>query len=290
VRRCLVCDARFPATLAGCPVCGNQPQHVDGFVAYAPALAHGGGGFEPGYFAMLAQLEAGNFWFRARNELILWALEKYCRGFQSYLEIGCGTGFVLSGVARRFPDPSLSASEVFTAGLRYAAQRVPSASFMQMDARSIPFVDEFDVVGAFDVVEHIQEDEAVLAQAYKALKPGGHLLLSVPQHAWLWSPSDDYAKHERRYAHAEIQGKLAEAGFRLNRSTSFVSLLLPMMIASRFKASQKNKAFDPMGEFRLPAWLNEVLFRIMTVERRLIGLGLNFPVGGSRLVVAHKAV
>lgn len=287
MRCCLTCDARFPAAMAGCPACGSRPQHIDGFVAYAPALAHGGGGFDPSYFATLARLEEGNFWFRARNELILWALEKYCQGFRSYLEIGCGTGYVLSGVARRFADVSLSASEVFTAGLAYAAQRVPSATFMQMDARSIPFVDEFDVVGAFDVLEHIQEDETVLAQAYKALKPGGHLLLSVPQHAWLWSPADDYAKHERRYAHTEILRKLRGAGFGLRRSTSFVSLLLPLMLASRLIAGKK-RAFDPLDEFRLPAWMNEVFFRIMRGERRLIGLGLNLPVGGSRLLVARK--
>jgi hypothetical protein len=54
---------------------------VDGFIAYAPELAHEGGGFDATYFPVLVGLEEANFWFRARNELILWALEKYCKGF-----------------------------------------------------------------------------------------------------------------------------------------------------------------------------------------------------------------
>lgn len=289
MRRCLICDARRPSALNDCPVCGNRPRIVDGFTAYAPELAHEGGGFDASYFPVLARLEEANFWFKARNELIVWALAKYCGGFRAYLEIGCGTGFVLSGVARRFPDAVLSASEIFTAGLGFAAQRVPSATFMQMDARHIPFAEEFDVVGAFDVVEHIEEDDAVFAQAHQALKPGGHLLLTVPQHAWLWSASDDYARHERRYSGGDLRDKIRRAGFKLKRSSSFVSLLLPLMLISRLNSKKTPAEFDPTDEFKLPAWLNAAFYQAMAVERGMIRLGVNFPVGGSRLLVAQKS-
>src|SRR5690606_22871969 len=116
-----------------------------------------------------------------------------------FLEIGCGTGFVLSGVADAFPAVRLFGSEIFTAGLEFAARRQPSVNFMQMDARSLPFLDEFDVIGAFDVLEHIVEDGQVLAQMREALKPNGIILLTVPQHEWLWSPVDEFACHVRRY-------------------------------------------------------------------------------------------
>lgn len=289
MRHCLACDAQYLEGQNDCPTCGNRPKIVEGFTAYAPDLAQEGGGFDASYFPVLARLEASNFWFKARNELILWALARYCGDFRSYLEIGCGTGYVLSGVARRFPDAVLSASELFTAGLGFAAERVPSAAFMQMDARRIPFSEEFDVVGAFDVVEHIKEDEAVMEQAYKALKPGGHLLLTVPQHAWLWSPSDDYARHERRYSKAELHEKVRTAGFRLQRSSSFVSLLSPLMLISRLSSKKKQVEFDPIDEFRLTPWMDAAFYQAMALERRMISLGVNFPVGGSRLLVAQKA-
>jgi SAM-dependent methyltransferase len=289
MKHCLACDAQYLEGQSDCPACGNRPGIVEGFTAYAPELAQEGGGFDASYFPVLARLEASNFWFKARSELILWALARYCGGFRSYLEIGCGTGYVLSGVARRFPDAVLSASEIFTAGLGFAAERVPSAAFMQMDARRIPFSEEFDVVGAFDVMEHIKEDEAVLAQTYKALKPRGHLLLTVPQHAWLWSPSDDYARHERRYLKAELHEKVRSAGFRLQRSSSFVSLLLPLMLISRLSSRKKQVEFDPTNEFKLPAWMNAGFYQALALECRMIRLGVNFPVGGSRFLVAQKA-
>ena len=196
MKRCLACNGRYSPVMDNCPACGEGPAWVDGFQAYAPALAHNGGGFESSYFSDLARLESENFWFRSRNLLITWALKKYFPNFQSLVEIGCGTGYVLSGLSNAFTKATLQGSEIFTAGLGFAAKRLPSATFMQMDARNIPFVEEFDVIGAFDVLEHIEEDEQVLEQAHGALKPQGLVLITVPQHAWLWSSVDEYACHE----------------------------------------------------------------------------------------------
>jgi SAM-dependent methyltransferase len=154
---------------------------------------------------------------------------------------------------------------------------------MQMDARNIPFENEFDVIGAFDVLEHIKEDKKVLAQVYSALKPEGLMLLTVPQHAWLWSPIDEYACHERRYAAPDLHQKIEAAGFRVIRSTSFVPTLLPVMMISRFL-----QKFDATSELKISPWLNSLFSRILAAELALIKRGFNFPVGGSRLVVARK--
>lgn len=261
---------------------------VDGFAAYAPQLARGGAGFEPEYFPQLASLEDANFWFSARRELVLWALAKYGDRFTSFLEIGCGTGHVLQGVAARFPGVTVTGAEVFTAGLAFAAARVPAATFFQMDARRIPYEAEFDAVGAFDVLEHIAEDETVLAEVYRALKPDGRLFLSVPQHAWLWSPSDEYARHVRRYAARDLHRKVRAAGFEVLRSSSFVSLLMPMMLVSRWRSSRRADAFDASKELALPRVLNAILYRTMRAEIGLMKAGIDFPLGGSRLVVARK--
>lgn len=136
-------------------------------------MANQGGGFHETFFAELAQREAGNFWFEARNTIIVRTLRRFFPQFRSFLEIGCGTGFVLSGIARAFPDVRLVGTEIFVAGLPFAAARVPSASFAQMDARRLPYAAEFDVVGAFDVIEHIEEDVDVLENLKRAVRPGG---------------------------------------------------------------------------------------------------------------------
>jgi len=285
---CLQCKYIFSFDEWTCPSCGHQPKRLSGIEAHAPEFANSGGGFKPEYFSELSRLEGENFWFRARNELILWALRTYKPEANTFLEVGCGTGFVLSGIARACPKLTLSGSEIFLAGLSHAAERVPSAHFMQMDARRVPFVEEFDAIGAFDVLEHIKEDETVLAQLHNAIKPGGVLLLTVPQHPWLWSASDEYACHVRRYTRAEIEQRIQASGFELIRSTSFVTSLLPAMMFSR--ALNKNNAenYDAMAELKINTFFNKVFYLLMKIEIYGIRVGLNYLIGGSRLIIARK--
>ncbi|MBA3580918.1 MAG: class I SAM-dependent methyltransferase [Gammaproteobacteria bacterium] len=289
MKRCLACNEHYAMPMVACPSCKFKPILMNGFHAYAPDSAHAGGGFKSSYFSELARLEEANFWFQARNRLILWGLEKYCKNFKSFLEIGCGTGYVLSGISKQFPHSTISGSEIFIDGLAFAAARLPSVNFMQMDARNIPFEEEFDVIGAFDVLEHIEEDERTLAQVHTALRPEGYMLLTVPQHAWLWSPVDEYACHVRRYSALDIHAKITAAGFHIIRSTSFVTSLLPAMLVSRIvqKRASKEK-FDATSELKISHWLNSLFFRMLSLELALIKKGFNFPIGGSRLVVAKK--
>lgn len=260
-----------------------------GFSSHAPDFAHRGDGFKSDYFANLAILEEGNFWFRMRNKLITWAIKRFQPTMNNYLEVGCDTGFVLSGIAANFPKAKLLGTEIFIAGLPFAAKRVSSAQFMQMDARNIPFREEFDVVGAFDVLEHIKEDERVMGQLFHAIRPGGVLLVTVPQHPWLWSAADDYACHVRRYTASEIEKKLFASGFKIERSTSFVSLLMPAMLLSRLQHKHTSKNYNPNAELQLPRPLNAIFMSLMFIELAFIRIGINLPFGGSRLVVARKA-
>ncbi len=287
MKRCLQCAACFTSCHWRCPSCGWQAKMLDGRPAFAPELAQGGAGFYAEAFEELAGLEQGSFWFRSRNQLILWALRTYFPQAQSFFEVGCGTGFVLSGIGAANPGIRLVGSEVFTKGLRFAARRLPAAELMQMDARDIPFVDEFDVIGIFDVLEHIEEDERVLGQIFQALRPGGGLLITVPQHMFLWSAVDEAACHVRRYAAADLRAKVEGAGFQVLRSTSFVSLLLPALLLSRLKGHVCKKA-ESTCELTLPKTWDTFLSRIMACELILIRQGVNFPYGGSRFLVAKK--
>lgn len=286
MRVCPGCRAALTGAGWECSACGYRAPTRAGFVALAPELAAGGEGFDPAMFSELAALEARNFWFRARNRLIVWALQRYFPGFASFVEVGCGTGYVLQGVAAAFPAATLLGTEVHTEGLHYAARRVPRAAFLQIDARHMPFESEFDVIGAFDVIEHIEEDEAVLAEMYRAARPGGGVLLTVPQHPFLWSEYDARAHHVRRYVAGDLRQKLARAGFEIVRMTSFVSLLLPLMMLSRRRVPAAD--YDPLGELRIGTAANALLERALDVERYLIRAGLSLPVGGSLLVAARR--
>jgi len=271
-----------------CSFCSHQTEKLDGHWAFAPELAEHSEGFEADYFPRLAELEAGNFWFRARNRLVIWALQRYFPTAKSFMEIGCGTGFVLSGVQKALPELALCGSEIFSAGLSFAAKRLPEVELFQMDARRIPFREEFDVVGAFDVLEHIKEDEAALKQMYQATKKGGGILITVPHHPFLWSASDDFARHARRYTTRELSDKVKKAGFEIVRITAFVSFLLPLLAVSRLKQRRSSEPFDPTSEFNINSSVNTALEKILDAERSLIRAGLSLPAGGSLLLVGRR--
>ena len=287
MKRCLACEAIFETADWRCPKCGYQPTLRDEIYQFTEEPPDADAGFKPEYFPRLAEIEESNFWFRARNELIQWALRNYFPDAKSFFEVGCGTGFVLAGIRENFPRMRLAGSEIFIDGLAIAQTRLPNAELYQMDARRIPFEREFDVVGAFDVLEHVIEDENALAQMFNAAQPGGGLLVTVPQHRFLWSASDDYAMHQRRYARAELRKKVESAGWQIERITSFISLLLPLMIWSRMQR-KRNHDFQPWREFEIGPALNKTLESILKFERMVIKTGASFPAGGSLLLIGRK--
>lgn len=250
----------------------------------APLSAPAEPGFKAEHFADLYEMEAANFWFRARNRIIIWALRKYFPRAQTFLEVGCGTGFVLTEVRACCPHLTVAGSELFEEGLVYARKRLPGVELLQLDARALSFENRFDVIGAFDVLEHIEEDETVLSELWKATRHG--LVLTVPQHRFLWSVIDDLGGHKRRYSASELRRKVEVAGFQVVRMTSFVSFLLPLLALSRFK--KRNATELDKSEFEIPRTLDRILEIILDVEQWFIRAGFNFPAGGSLLMIATK--
>lgn len=284
---CFSCGNRFAADDFQCPICGYQPERRDGHFLFAPEIADG---VDPTILDQLFGLEDGNFWFETRNRLINWALSRYFPKTKTFFEVGCGTGFVLSGIQKRSQGMKLYGSDIVNASFRYVQHRIPEAVFFQADAqKQIPFEDEFNVIGAFDVLEHIRDDEAALKQMYQACKNKGGIILTVPQHTFLWSYMDEYSHHVRRYTARELKTKVEQAGFQILRTTSFVSILLPVMIISRLTKRKHRFGFSPTSELRIAGLLNIMLERVLDLERYIIRSGFSFPVGGSLLLVARKS-
>jgi|TARA_R110000744_G_scaffold236639_1_gene354182 SAM-dependent methyltransferase len=294
VKFCNHCNSQYNADDFICSKCSSAALVEDGIVIHAPDMAYEGGGFNPEAFENLAKLEEKSFWFRSRNQLIIWLMQRIVlknqqgQSLGKYLEIGCGTGYVLKGVKTAFNNTDTFGSEIFLSGLEQAKGRLDDINLMQMDARAIPYQDEFDVIGAFDVLEHIKEDEKVISEVYRALNSGGFFIATVPQHDWLWSKVDDYACHQRRYKPNELQDKMKVAGFKIVETTSFVSLLVPLMYVSRSQKRDSRTEFNPSDELALNPVLNFILYTVMKLELGLIKLGIRFSIGGSRLVIGKK--
>jgi len=259
----------------------------DGFVMLAPELAKLNEGFKESYFDDLVKLEKNYFWFKARNKLIIQFLNRYFSQAKSILEIGCGSGNVLLEIEKNRPDMNMFGSDIFVKGLNITKKRATNSYLFQMDAETMSFENVFDVICAFDVVEHIENDELVLKNLYRAVKPNGGILLTVPQHPGLWSQVDEYACHKRRYKIKELQEKVQKAGFRLVDTTSFSFFLSPLLYLSR---KNSKKEFDSHSEFKINSLLNNIFYSVQMLECYLLKIGIRFPFGGSRLVVAKKEI
>lgn len=264
----------------------NSPTNSQDFVCYAPSFLEDSSHFPQEKFKELYELEAGHFWFEARNRIINHFVNRYLGGKKKIkcLEIGCGTGFVLENIARVNPDFELEGTELYVEGLRFAHSRSPHLKFFQSDARNLPFDNEYNGIFAFDVVEHIEEDLDTLKSIYKSLKPGGYVFISVPQHMWLWSKQDEFACHKRRYSRKELAQKLSVCNFTVEAMTSFVFTLLPVMFLSRLKNTEASE----MNEFKISKAANKMLALGMKVDEILIKNGFSLPWGGSLFAVARK--
>jgi SAM-dependent methyltransferase len=266
---------------------------IDGFRCYAPAVALDGADYPLEGFEVTAQVEARSFWCRSRNRVIRHVFERFTDRSRTLdvLEIGCGIGGVI-GELRRLSHLRLTGSEVYLQGLRHARTKLPDVEFIQLDATDIPFRSEFDVVGAFDVLEHIEADACVMQEVHHALRPAGLFVVTVPQYPWMWSRLDDLVHHKRRYTRAELTGRLQAAGYDVLYTTSFVTILFPFMMASRFAARLRAPKDDARQDFAdlvtLPGPLNRVFDWAMRVDESALRLGVSLPFGGSLLVVARR--
>ena len=246
--------------------------------------------FDITYFDNLFSIEEKNFWFKGRRELIYRVIRKFIPGYRhkKMLEVGCGGGNILSFLQSK--GIKVEGADVFFDALMLAKKRL-NTNFYQMDIKDIPFRDEFDIVGLFDVIEHIHDEDKVLSNIRRSLKPNGYFLLTIPAFPSLWSYFDEISRHKRRYKRMDIINRLNRQGFSVIKATYFFMLLLPVFILRRKVGLRKlsDKHSDEVKkEFSLNPVLNFLFLQLIRFETLLI-LFCSLPVGSSLLVLARKS-
>ena len=155
-------------------------------------------------------------------------------------------------------------------------------------ASQLPFADAtFDVVSAFDVVEHCDDDARAVAELARVLGPSGRLLLSVPAYQWAWTDHDEQAGHHRRYTRPQLVRLVEGAGMRVLRSTYAFTGVFPMFLAER---ARRRLLPARGGDTRLPpvsARMEDVLTRLCAADARLLGR-YDLPFGSSVFVAAVR--
>jgi SAM-dependent methyltransferase len=211
------------------------------------------------------------------------------------LDVGCGAGNMIHHLSHYGRVKGL---EIDPRPVKKAHER--GYDVEQFDAtQPMPFeANTFDVVTALDVIEHNQDDLAILADSYRILKPGGYMMITVPAFMWLWSHNDELNAHVRRYTAAELRAKLSQAGFTIKRITYNNFFIFPLaaalLLLRRFTKAKKELASHHLDqdEYQVemePASppVNAVLTRVGQIEAGLIRL-LNLPVGTSLIALGQK--
>jgi SAM-dependent methyltransferase len=236
------------------------------------------------YERMRAQEEA-HWWFAARREILAAEIARLPLPRPArILEVGCGTGGNLA-LLKRFGE--VRAIEPDAESRAYAAQR----SGVVVDGGLLPdglpdLGGPFDLVAAFDVVEHVADDAGAVAALAGLLKPGGQMVVTVPAYAWLWSEHDVQHHHRRRYRRPAVRALFDQAGLRVRRATYFNTLLFPPIAAVRLaKQVLRTKGGD--DERMPPPALNGLLRRMFAAEAPLLAAA-DLPFGVSILVTAER--
>jgi SAM-dependent methyltransferase len=219
------------------------------------------------------------WWYRARADLLGTVLGPFLGDPLRTLDVGSADGPSVGWMRRGGRRVAL---DVVPEGLRPGEGVCGSAT-------ALPFADEvFDVVAAFDVIEHCASDAQALSELVRVLAPGGRLLVSVPAYQWAWSDHDVRAGHYRRYTRSRICRVVQDAGLRVERSTYAFTTVFPMFVAERVRRRLRSRSGQQ--DEGLPAVsgrLDRVLVGLCGVDRRLLRQ-VDLPFGSSVFVAAVK--
>jgi SAM-dependent methyltransferase len=231
----------------------------------------------------MAAMDQQHWWYRARREVIAALIRRKALPAPGaeLLEIGCGTGHNLAMLGQ---FGQVHALEVDPAAREIAEKRLgrPVLSAPLPEIEGVP-KHHFDLVGAFDVIEHIADDKAALNSIAQTLKPGGKLVVTVPAHQWMWSAHDVVNHHHRRYSYGGLRKLFDGSPLQVESLGYFNSLLFPLAIVKRLASKVSGKEDSDLVMPARP--LNAALERAFAAERHLIGR-VPLPPGLSLFAVA----
>ena len=254
-------------------------------------------------FKLFATLEADHWWFRGRRELYLpllrHVLEQDAGGAPDtqgpdtqsrVLDVGCGVGGFLAPLAS-FGD--VSGCELDEASVGFCRELGRDNTFVAAsDQLPVPDGSQ-DLISLFDVLEHTPDDGPVLTEVLRALRPGGHVVVSVPAYQFLYANNDRVAHHFRRYTRGDLVTRLTAAGLEVRKAT-YVNVVLGAVIIPIVLLQKLKETLFPVQQddttnlsWRVPRPVNAALARIFAGERHLLR-HVNAPFGHSLFAVARR--
>lgn len=254
---------------------------------------------ETSMYHRFAAVESAHWWFQGRRRIVAELLRDYLvdhpgteSGNLRILDIGAGTGEMVAMI-REFGN--VVAIDDSDDAVAYCRQRHPVGVSVRCGRvpEALTGDEVFDVVTAFDVLEHIEDDVATLRAVRQVLVPGGRMLLTVPAYQLLWSHHDVYAGHLRRYRRDRLRDVIRRAGgFRVDRMAYFNTLLflpaLAVRVTDRWRrwlVPRPTETSDPHLALP-PAPVNRALRTVFAAESRMLR-HVDLPFGVSLIALCR---
>jgi SAM-dependent methyltransferase len=254
--------------------------------------------YDPAVYQALFKVEDHHFWFRAPNRVIgalaAQLAAQLSPGYQ-VLEVGCGTGNVLHALTEACPGGTVIGMDLFADGLRFARARTPKALLVRGNVLHPPFGERFDIVGMFDVLEHLEDDLGALRALRLLISDGGRLIMTVPAGRALWSYFDEASMHVRRYEIEELADKLTRTGFEVEFLSPYMGVLYPVLwLGRRLAGGKQLTPVDPDKARRLfdrELHVNPIagaaLGAVLGLERLWLVKRRRLPTGSSLIAIAY---
>jgi SAM-dependent methyltransferase len=277
---------------ARCDGCGAEYPERGGILDLTRGRS-GPAGYDPHYFGTLPLIEDSHFWFVTRREVILEGLRACVDdlGQRPLFDVGCGSGgllafFEASGLA------VAGACDAYPQGLALARGRVRVPLVLVDEGAPPPLAPGQRLIGLFDVLEHLDDDEGTLRFLWSVLEPGGVLVLTVPGHPFLFDEMDELARHRRRYTRRELGDKLRAAGFEVRLLSHFMALLVPLLVVLRAvgrllpgRLARAQERRD--SELRVVPGVNGLFRGLLRLERLWLHVS-SLPFGSSIVALARR--
>ena len=244
-------------------------------------------------FQLHAEIEERHWWFRGRRSIVRRLLAEIARPGtgRRIVDVGCGTGANIASLTDAYMchgiDPSAE-------GIDLARKRFPAVHFtcgLAPDAFG-PEERDADVLLAMDVMEHVPDDFAFVSGLLGPLKPGGHLLVTVPADESLWSPHDEIFGHYRRYTRERLERVWRDLPVKPALVSHYMARLYPVVRAVRGWNRLRGHAAGQAGtDFTMPpAWVNASLERTFAGEASRLLAALHDPARAYRSGVSLIAI
>lgn len=250
---------------------------------------------EAAAYETFARNERDHFWFIGRRAIVRDLVRRFAAPSLGpdarLLDLGCGVGG-MHALLSEFG--AVSGMDLDDGSLRYCRERGFTGVFKAL-GDALPLADaSFDVVGAFDVIEHIPEEEETAAECLRVLKPGGWMFVTCPAYQFLWTHQDEVVHHQRRYTRGRLRGVFERAGFEVKQVSHINFFLFPLILPTVLARKVAERISPPRPEdtrfntdVKIPGPLNALFARIYSSERVVLR-GASMPVGHSLALAARK--